>query len=169
MDGGFNENKLDLVYLDGQSFFVPTSAAETKINGIRKWEQAFRVYGAIYSQANPARVAEIWQYVHIINTAVSAYVCDNVSNYDITFRHLMSTYLQRSWAKIYNQMWNLSMQDSLPKNNQYASGGTKSSEASQLGNSSWGMNSQPRQRLNYCWVFNKGSTCKDGSKCKFVN
>ena len=113
------ENKLDLVYKDGQSYFIPSQGAENWITGVHKWEQAFRIYAAIYSQANPMRAAEIWQYVHVINTAVSAYIWENVSNYDYTFRQLMASHPQRSWAKIYNQMWNISMHDNISKNNQY--------------------------------------------------
>ena len=90
-----HENKMELVYKDGHSYFVP-AVTDGKINGIRRWEQAFRVYAAIYSEANPARAAEIWQYVHIMNTAAASYSWENVSNYDYTFRHLMSQYPQRS-------------------------------------------------------------------------
>ena len=107
------ENKLDLVYKDGQSYFIPSQGAENWITGVHKWEQAFRIYAAIYSQANLTRAAEIWQYVHVINTAVSAYIWENVSNYDYTFRQLMASHPQRSWAKIYNQMWNISMRDNI--------------------------------------------------------
>ena len=103
---GRTENKLDLVYRDGQSFFVPAQT-EIKINGIRRWEQAFRIYAAIYSQANPTWAAEIWQYVHVINTAANSYVWENVASYDYTFRQLKSHYPQRNWAKIYNQMWSM--------------------------------------------------------------
>ena len=46
-----HENKLDLVFKDGHSYFVPASS-ESHINGIRHSEQAFRIYAAIYSQAN---------------------------------------------------------------------------------------------------------------------
>ena len=75
----------------------------------------------IYCAANPQRSKEIWQYISVINTAASAYAWDNVYNYDITFRHLMAFNPGRSWAVTYNQMWNLSMQDPLPKN-QYNKG-----------------------------------------------
>ena len=68
-----NEQRLDLIYKDRHSYFVP-SAPDNKVNGIKKWEQAFRIYAAIYSQANPLRAAEIWQYVYIINTAASVYI-----------------------------------------------------------------------------------------------
>ena len=98
-----NENRMDLVYKDGHSYFVQ-AASDNKITGVRKWEQAFRVYATIYCQANPLLAAEIWQYVYTINSAASAYVWDNVSQYDITFRQLMSQYPNQSWAKIYNQM-----------------------------------------------------------------
>ena len=161
-----NDNKLDLVYRDGHSFFVPSAASEVKINGIRRWEQAFRIYAAIYSQANPLRAAEIWQYVHIINTAASAYVWDNVANYDFTFRQLMSTYPQRSWAKIYNQMWNIAMRDLLLQNNQFGanSGSRNSATASYSGNtaqtlvSSASSSGDGKQQKcpNYFWSFNKG-------------
>ena len=122
-----NENKLDLVYKDGHSYFIP-APSESKINGIRKLEQAFRVYAAIYSQANPQRAAEIWQYVHVINTAASSFVWDNVASYDFTFRQLMHRNPGRNWAKIYQQMWSISMRDSIVKgfgnsnNNNYQQG-----------------------------------------------
>ena len=34
-----NDNKLELIYGDGQSFFMPSTASEAQITGIRKWEQ----------------------------------------------------------------------------------------------------------------------------------
>ena len=110
----FHDNKMELIYKDRHSYFVPVQG-DSKINGVRKWEQAFRVYATIYSQYNPTRAAEIWQYVHVINTVAAAYTWDNVSNYDVTFRHLMHEYPQRSWAKIYQQMWCMSMKDPVQK------------------------------------------------------
>ena len=66
-------------------YLTPVSDREGKISGLRKWEQAFRVYAAIYSKANPCRAAEIWQYLHVINTAAASYTWDNVAYYDYTF------------------------------------------------------------------------------------
>ena len=170
-----NEHKLDLVYRDGQSFFIPSAASDIKITGICKWEQAFRIYAAIYSQHNPHRAAEIWQYVHIINTAASAYVWENVANYDYTFRQLMSTYPQHSWAKIYNQMWNILLRKPLTKNNykssnQFRQNSTQSSSAGASGGGGTGStsNANKKKKPDYCWTFNKGQ-CKDGAKCRFVN
>ena len=57
---------------------------------MRQWKQAFRVYAAIYSRANPTRAAEIWQYVEIINQAAGTYVLENVASYDFHFRKMMS-------------------------------------------------------------------------------
>ena len=172
-----NDNKLDLVYRDGQSFFVPAQN-EMRINGVCRWEQAFRIYAAIYSQANPTRAAEIWQYVHVINMAASAYIWENVANYDYTFRHLMACHPGRNWAKLYNQMWNISMRDPLQKSQQTQ--GFRTNPTSQFQNSQQGAGSNgsrpnsangaphARKKPDYCWTFNKGF-CKDGNKCRFIN
>ena len=173
---GVNENKMELVYRDGHSYFIPAQQ-EGKINRVHRWEQAFRVYATIYSQANPSRSAEIWQYVHTINTAAASYQWDNVVNYDFTFHQLMGTFPQRSWAKICNQMWYLSMKDPVQKN-YFANSlqkkpGTIGSHNFQTSNptSSSGTNQVKKSKVHYCWPFNKekGGFCKDGPKCKFVN
>ena len=86
-----HDGRLELVNHDGVTYFMPASDRDTfKINGIRRWEQAFRVYAAIYSNANPQRSAEIWQYVYIINLAVNSFSWDNVACYDYVFRQLMA-------------------------------------------------------------------------------
>ena len=43
------ESRLELVTKNGQTYFSPVQDRNTRITGIRKWEQAFRVYAAIYS------------------------------------------------------------------------------------------------------------------------
>ena len=109
----------------------------------------------------------------VINTAASSYLWDNVYNYDITFRHLMAFNPSRSWAVTYNQKWNLSMRDPLPKNNFNQRGGNlgqfhyngghqaKSNFSNAGGNNG-------RKKSDYCWNFNKGVPCKFGSRCKFI-
>ena len=149
-----NEGRMELVNKDGMTFFVP--AKEMKINNVRKWEQAFRVYGAIYSEANPHRSAEIWQYVFIINSAASAYQWDNVAYYDFTFRQLMAANPNHNWGKIYNQMWNLAMRDPINKIG-FSSQGFHSDEKGQ---------GSGKKRSNYCWKFNK-SSCTEGKSCNF--
>ena len=86
------------------TFLAPAQDRDQKITNIRRWEQAFRVYAAIYCGANPSRAAEIWQYIYVINSAASSYQWDNVSYYDITFRQLMAERLGRSWSKTYAQL-----------------------------------------------------------------
>ena len=54
--------KLSLFHKDGETFFA-NDDSNKRINGIRKWEQAFRVYAIIYCRAKPDRSGEIWQYM----------------------------------------------------------------------------------------------------------
>ena len=68
-----NEGRVDLVHKDGQTYFR-AHERDNKITGIRKWKQAFKVYAAVYSTANPHRAGEIWQYVYDINTAAASYI-----------------------------------------------------------------------------------------------
>ena len=101
------------------------------------------------------------------------YTWDNVYNYDITFRHLMAFNPNRSWAVCYNQMWNLSMRDPLPKNNgkghfnphHYPSGGKTNNPNTNHNNGNQG---HSRRKSDYCWNFNKSVHCKFGKKCKFI-
>ena len=65
--------RMELVSKGGETFIMPVDK-ENRISNVRRWEQAFRIYAAIYSQANLTRAAEIWQYVFVINSAASAYV-----------------------------------------------------------------------------------------------
>ena len=62
----YDYSKMELVSRDGATFFIPSTDKDNEINGIQRWEQAFRLYAAIYSRANPSRAAKIWQYVHTI-------------------------------------------------------------------------------------------------------
>ena len=138
-----SENRLGMYSKDGVMYFAPAEK-EQKIGNVRKWEQALRVYTAIYSKANPERAAEIWQYVYVINSAAASYHWDNVAEYDFTFRQLMGTYPARSWAKTYLQAWNLCMRDPLNRNVSNYSNQQKTNS----------------NRDNNCWLFNKGK-CND--------
>ena len=106
---GDSEDRMELVNKDGQIFFVPASSRDNKIRNVRRWEQAFRVYAAIYSAANPHRAHEIWQYVYVINSAASCYVWEEVAQYDFMFRQLMARNPGRSWAVTYTQMWQMTL------------------------------------------------------------
>ena len=85
-----DEQKMQLVNKDGISYFVPATDRECKIDNIKKWEQAFRVYTTIYCKANPHRAGEILQYVDVINRAAAIFNWDNVAKYDYVFRQLMA-------------------------------------------------------------------------------
>ena len=156
------ENRLEWIQKDGQTFLAPAQDRSTKITHFRKWEQAFRVYTMIYCGANPTRSKEIWQYISVINTASTAYSWDNVANYDYTFHHLMEFNPQHSWALTYNQMWNLSMRDPIQFKGPHNSGWGG-------GSSRIGQNYSPKGgKPDYCWNFNKGIKCHFGKKCKFI-
>ena len=80
------EHRMQLVNKDGQSYFVPSVDRETRIDCIKKWEQAFRVYTTIYCKANPHRAGEILQYIDVIHRAAAIFNWDNVAKYDYVFR-----------------------------------------------------------------------------------
>ena len=94
-----NKQLYQLITQGTNSYLEPPVPRVGKINNIRKWDQAFRVFAAIYTQANPDRASEIWQYVYVIHTAAALNVWDNVYFYDINFRQLMASKPWRSWGK----------------------------------------------------------------------
>ena len=59
------EGRLEWVTKDGLTFLAPTQERDLKINGFKKWDEAFRVYASIYCNANPSRAGEIWQYIYV--------------------------------------------------------------------------------------------------------
>ena len=145
------DDRLQLINKDGVSYFVPSIDRETKIDNIRKWEQAFRVYTTIYCSANPTRSGEILQYTDVIHRAASTFSWDNVAKYDYVFRQLMAAKPHRSWAKVYTQMWNITLNEPLKK--------------FQESHNYQGKTSQ-RKRESVCWKFNK-TGCSFGKNCKF--
>ena len=156
------DQKFELVTKEGQAFVVPSADKESKITNVRKWEQAFRIYAAIYSQANPDRAAEIWQYVHVINTAAASFLWENVACYDMTFRHLMAANPTRSWAKIYTQGWSLAMRDPLPAGK--LGGNPYQHPIGRPGNKNGG-----GFRQGICWKYNqrRKNKCNFGARCRF--
>ena len=149
---GSHKGRLGLFSCDGMTYFAPAGEKEVKIGNVHRWEQAFRVYAAIYSKANPSRASEIWQYVHVIHLAANTYQWSNVAEYNYTFHQLMSAYPAHFWVKTYLQGWNIIMRDHLVRD--HASGSGK------------GFNKD-----NICWPFNKGkcndSSCGKEHKCGY--
>ena len=185
------DNRLEWVHKEGSTFLAPISQRETKITGIRRWDQAFRIYATFYCGANPKRAKEIWQYVDVIHTAAASYSWENVYNYDVTFRHLMEFNPARSWAVTYGHMWNISLRDPLTKNgytsrNNSNHSGFSSANSFQANTSALNRNNSNNygkgqsykeqaagdqaneQRNRYCWSFNKGEPCKFANRCRFI-
>ena len=79
------EECLEWVYKDGGTYLAPVSSKENRITGIKKWDQAFRIYFIIYCGAHPERSKEIWQYVDLIHISAASFVWENVASYDYTF------------------------------------------------------------------------------------
>ena len=164
-----DDNRMELVNKEGQMFFVRAANKENKIKNVRKWEQAFRVYAAIYSAANPHRAHEIWQYVYVINSAASCYVWDEVAQYDFMFRQLMARNRGRSWAVTYTQMWQMTLRHVVNKNGQGPNNYGYGQNQGQGNNH----NSGGQRKKKHCWKFNKGKCtdpyCKYPHKCFYCD
>ena len=133
-----------------------------KINSIRKWDQAFRVYAAIYTNANPECSSEICQYVYVIHTAATANPWDNVYYYDINFRELMASKPWRSWGKTYTQGWNMAFNNN--NNNSYYQSNNQQFNSSKM---IAGSASSKSWKDDCCWCFNKNRCKKTGSECNY--
>ena len=184
-----NDNLMQWVHRDGETFLAPAGDGDRAISGIRRWEQAFRVYSTIYCSVKPHRAKEIWQYISIINTAASSFVWDNVYEYDVLFRHLMAFNPNRSWSVTYTQMWNVCMREHLPprfvtgrSNNGSGYGtanhfcqasinygpSTSSAPSTSSSSVSGSQGSKKRKSSDYCWSFNRGVRCKFGDRCRYI-
>ena len=149
----FEDNPIEVVRRSGSTYVLPPlTQKDSKITNVRRWEQAFQVYAAIYSQANPSRSAEIWQYVYIINKASQSFVWENVSYYDTTFRQLMHENPDRSWAKTYTHLWTLAMVNPLTKQHGHTSNNHN--------NNNYGNGQSGDWKERCCWRFNKGKCSK---------
>ena len=153
-------SRMEWVTRDGMTYLAPISDKDTKINSIRKWEQAFRVYAAIYSKVNPNRSPEIWEYVYTINTAAASYQWENVAHYDYIFRQLMHEKPWRSWSKTYAQGWQLALKDPLHKSN----AGSQPNWGNQAHN---GRGKKHDWRDDCCWRYNKNRCKKSAEACHF--
>ena len=155
----YNEQRLvNTIGNDGQSYFVPAIDKEYRITGVRKWDQAFRVYASIFAEANPSRAVEIMQYLHTINDAATKWQWDNVAQYDFIFRQKMAQKPYKSWAKIFTQLWTTTMVNPLQKGNP-SSNSSASGFQNTSGKKNW--------REIACWRYNKRKCNKSAEQCKF--
>ena len=163
------EGRLEWVTKDGMTFLAPAQEKDNKITNFKQWDQAFRVYAAIYCAANPSRAGEIWQYNHTISSAAMTYQWDNVSYYDTVFRQMMAERPGCNWSKLYTHMWQLALRDPINKHGNFAGnhgnnthGGSSHAEQGGAGKrkKSW--------KDNCCWRFNRLGKC-DCTTCTFDN
>ena len=160
-----DESKINLLTKDGEEYLVRNRSNQhlDKITNVRKWEQAFRTYTAIYCEANPSRSLEILQYVDVINQAASKFPWESVARYDFVFRQLMSKKPYRSWAKTLHTRLD-------------ADTVSRRGDSIGLVKVIWYRNSpthgpsgtkQVDWRDNCCWKFNKTDNCPYGRNCRY--
>ena len=155
-----DDNKIQWVIRQGIPCCVP-QVETTGINSYSKWDQAFKVFTAIYTEAHPHKTGELIQYNHIIHTASQVYTWDNVYMYDKDFRIHISQYPLRSWAVVLQLAWNLRLTEKW--RNGYGS--------TDRGASAYTNNNNNNDRNRYgnkeeCRKFNRGR-CTYGLRCKF--
>ena len=160
-----NKHLFQLITQGSNTFVDPPTPKVGKISSVRKWDQAFHVYAAIYTQANPSRASEIWQYVYVIHTAASANPWDNVYFYDINFRQLMASKPWRSWGKTYTQGWNMAFNNA-NSNFMSASPSTAGNSNSMSSYHNKGNNSKS-WKDDCCWRFNKNKCKRSNSECNY--
>ena len=154
-----DKSAIEIVTRVGRTFLA-TPQHDSKITGVRKWDQAFCIYVMIYCQANPNRSSEILQYVDVIHNASMNYAWDNVATYDFTFHQLMASKPWWSWAKTYSQGWNIALKGQA---NMIMLGGNQ-------GKTKQGTNLQTtvkNWRENCCWKYNKNRCKKSNSDCQY--
>ena len=143
------DQEMRMVNRGGFACYVPTSDREI-ISSFGKWEQAFRVFCNIYTEAYPLRAAELMQYSHIIHSASTTFIWSNVYAYDKDTRRHMAKFPSRSWGMILQQSWTFRLKD-------------------RVGSSSTGGGNQDvtsKYRRNVCYKYNRGK-CTFGMSCKF--
>ena len=154
------DRRLEIVTKNGQTFFQPITERErVDISSLYRWDQAFRIFSAIYNEVHPHRATELLQCSHIIHHAAQIFVWDNVYAYDIDFRLHLSRHTEHSWGIILQQAWSMRLQDRLYKQNQ-------------IGNNNVSLvtNTSSNQVANFkkkiCWPYQVGE-CHFGFSCKF--
>ena len=158
---GFTMNevhKIELLMKDRHPYFG-TQSNDNKINSIRKWDQAFRVYTTIYVQYNPSQAGKILQYIQVIHTAASSYNWDSVAYYDFTFRQLMAAKPWRSWPKTYTQGWNLALRE----HSKFPGAATNVSTTVNSTQHSPAM----KWKDDCCWKYNKNKCSLPVSECRW--
>ena len=151
------EDRLELVNLNGKPSFRSINEGEI-INNFGKWEQAFRVFSTIYTDAHPHKAKELIQYNHIIYSTALTWIWSNVYAYDIAFRIHISENPGRNWGIMLEQAWSVRLIERIPHNISMVK---NSPAVIDQGSSGGG-----RSGRKLCWKYNKGN-CTYGLNCKF--
>ena len=101
-----DDDNCQLVNHDGRAIFIPANEHQRRtILNVEKWEEAFRIYTAIYSKANQERAIEILQHIENIKGAAAKNTWASVYEYDKIFRDVMGTFPGRNWGIITMNVW----------------------------------------------------------------
>lgn len=176
VDPNDDHDKFRMVSKDGYSYFVDDKESSNKedglpINSLARWDQAFRVYSAIYLEANPLKVADMAEYTQNIHKWALTYPWQRVYNYDILFRQLVEKEPSRPWDVVhYNYFMsqfgeNLNLTQGGRANSSYGGGPAPSAGGSNFGgarSSQFALN-----KKDCCFRFNKTGKCKWGDNCNW--
>ena len=174
--GGRNANEeikkqlFQLITQRTNTYLEPPHGRTNRISNICKWDQAFRVYAAIYTRAYPERSSEILQYIYVIHTAAATNPRDNVYFYDINFRELMARKPWRSWGKTYTQGWNMAFNNGSTGWHNNTGGHHQGQIASSNTQGSYGAKNASNSKSwkdDCCWRFNKNKCSKTGQECRY--
>lgn len=147
------DQRLQMVNKDGMSCFVPADRDNFKdITSYKQWEVAFKVFMGILVSKWGDRAQELLQYSHTIQNASLTYPWENVYNYDIAIREIMTDNPGRLWSRICHHTWHLELGEPTNKVG--------------FQPSSSGNNPVSRGQRKICWKFNKGR-CNYGSNCEY--
>lgn len=148
------DDRLNVVNKDGMTHFVPADRENVKdINSYKQWEIAFKVFMGVYISKWPERSKELLEYSHTIQNASLTYPWENVFNYDIAIREIMTDHPGRLWGQICQRTWAIELGEPTSKVTYVPSGSATTSSGQRL-------------QKKVCWRFNKGR-CTFGANCEF--
>lgn len=169
VDPNDDHDKFRMVTKDSYSYFVDDKEMSNKedglpVNSIARWDQAFRVYSAIYLKANPSKVAELADYTQSIHKYAATYPWQRVYNYDILFRQLVEKDPSRPWDIVHYAYFMDQFGENVNLTQAVRSQGAGPSGFNSPAGNQGGF---VLNKKDCCFRFNKSGKCKWGSNCKW--